>query len=76
MNRDGWRLLVRGLSVVAGAVALAGSLYWVVIANVLESYLTNAVAAWTFAVLSAFIGIALCAWPWLLWKPTKLNNKA
>lgn len=69
MNRDGWRVLVKGLSVVAGIAAFGTSLVWVVFAKVLEGYASNAVLAWAIAAAFAFAGAVLCAWPWLLWKP-------
>ncbi|WP_298161503.1 hypothetical protein [Brevundimonas sp.] len=69
MNRDGWRVLIKGLSVVAGIAAFGASLVWVVFAKVLEGYATNAAAAWLIAAVFALAGAALCAWPWLQWKP-------
>ncbi|WP_428149454.1 hypothetical protein [Brevundimonas sp.] len=69
MNRDGWRVLIKGLSVVAGVAALLVSLVWVVFAKVLEGYASSAVEACMIAAMFAFAGATLCASPWILWKP-------
>ncbi|MFC5343435.1 hypothetical protein ACETK8_09360 [Brevundimonas staleyi] len=71
MTRDGWRVLIKGLSVFVGAMAFLAGLFWVVVAQVLEGYQSGAGAAWAFAALFTLVGIGLCTWPWLLWKPTE-----
>ena len=70
MNRDGWRVLVKGLSVVAGVAAFVAGLASVVVAQVLEGYQSNALGAWVAAIVFTLAGVALCAWPWLLWMPS------
>lgn len=68
MNRDAWRVLVKGLSVVAGVAAFIASLVWVIFAKVLEGYASDATGEWWIAAAFALLGGLLCAWPWLLWK--------
>ena len=74
MNRDGWRVLVKGLSVVAGVAAFVASLVWVVFALVLQGYASNATGAWAISALFALTGVSLCAWPWLFWKPLPIDE--
>ena len=75
MNRDGWRVLMKGLSVLVGVAAFVGSLVWVMFALVLQGYASDPTGAWVISALFALAGIVLCGWPWLFWKPTSAAER-
>jgi hypothetical protein len=75
MNRDGWRVLVKGLSVLAGVAAFAVSLFWLLGAAMLAAFHANPGVTLALAALFALVGIALCVWPCLYWKPAGPNRK-
>jgi hypothetical protein len=75
VSKNGWRLLLKGASVVAGVLMLLLAAYFLIGASVMRGYGATDFPLNHLAVGSVVLALALLIWPRFLWLPSKSTGR-